>query len=94
MKTCESDPENWTDEDNLESRMYLSDRQVAERYGVSRGTPWRWVKTDAEFPSPIELTSGCTRWRLEDLVAWENSRTQRSSHEAADSISVTRSFRE
>lgn len=51
--------------------MYLSDRQVAKRYSVSRGTPWRWTKTSVGFPRPIELSPGCTRWKLEDLLAWE-----------------------
>lgn len=52
--------------------MYLSDRQVAARYGVSRGTPWRWAKSIPAFPQPIELTPGCTRWKLEELQHWEN----------------------
>jgi prophage regulatory protein len=51
--------------------MFLSDRQVAARYGVARATPWRWVKSDSTFPRPVELSPGCTRWKLEDLVAWE-----------------------
>ena len=56
--------------------MYLSDRKVANRYGVSRGTPWRWVKTDSMFPKPIELSSGCTRWRLQDLENWESMKLE------------------
>jgi len=51
--------------------MYLSDKQVADRYSVSRATIWRWVKADKHFPSPVELSSGCTRWRLADLQTWE-----------------------
>lgn len=50
---------------------YLSDAQVAARYGVHRSTPWRWAKTDASFPHPVTLTPGCTRWKLADLEAWE-----------------------
>ena len=55
--------------------MYLSDKQVAERYSVSRGTTWRWVKTDPTFPKPIELSPGCTRWRLDDLEEWEQAKS-------------------
>jgi prophage regulatory protein len=55
-------------------RTYLSDLEVARRYGVHRSTPWRWVKTDPAFPKPIVLSPGCTRWKLADLVAWEESR--------------------
>ena len=51
--------------------IYLSDTQVAARYGVHRSTPWRWAKTDRHFPKPINLTLGCTRWKLADLEAWE-----------------------
>jgi prophage regulatory protein len=50
---------------------FLSDRQVAERYGVSRQTPWGWLKKDTDFPKPVSLSPGCTRWRLTDLEAWE-----------------------
>ena len=57
--------------------MYLSDRQVAKRYSVSRGTPWRWAKKDKSFPKPVELTPGCTRWRLEELEIWERIKLER-----------------
>lgn len=50
---------------------FLSDRQVAERYSVSRQTPWGWLKKDTNFPKPVSLSPGCTRWRLTDLKAWE-----------------------
>ena len=54
--------------------MYVSDKQVAERYGVSRPTVWRWLKTDSTFPKPISLSPGCTRWRLDEIEAWEAAR--------------------
>lgn len=50
---------------------YLSDTQVAARYGVHRSTPWRWAKTDPFFPKPVSLSPGCTRWKLCQLEAWE-----------------------
>ena len=50
---------------------FLSDRQVAQRYSVSRQTPWGWLKKDTQFPKPVSLSPGCTRWRLSDLEAWE-----------------------
>lgn len=40
---------------------YLSDKQVAERFGVSRPTIWRWVKTEKAFPHPVSLSSGTSR---------------------------------
>ncbi len=52
---------------------YLSDKQTSARYEVSRATLWRWVR-DGQFPSPVKLSPGCTRWKLADLEAWETSR--------------------
>jgi prophage regulatory protein len=54
---------------------YLSDRQTAERFGVSRCTVWRWLR-EGGFPRPIKLSAGCTRWRLSDVERWENEKTQ------------------
>lgn len=53
---------------------YLSDTQVAARYSVHRSTPWRWLKADPNFPAPVTLSPGCTRWRASDLEAWEASK--------------------
>ncbi len=50
---------------------YLTDAQLAARFGVHRSTPWRWVQNDPSFPKPVSLSSGCTRWRLADIEAWE-----------------------
>jgi predicted DNA-binding transcriptional regulator AlpA len=50
--------------------VYLSDAEVALRLGVSRGTVWRWRKTEPDFPRPYKL-GGVTRWKLSDLQTWE-----------------------
>ena len=57
------DPEYW-----------LSDSQIAKRYGVARQTVWRWAATDPNFPKPIKLSPGCTRWRISLIEAWENGK--------------------
>lgn len=36
--------------------VYVTDAQVAARYGVHRATPWRWAKVDPSFPKPVNLT--------------------------------------
>ena len=54
--------------------MFVSDKAIAERYGVTRPTVWRWLKTDPTFPKPISLSPGCTRWRLDEIEAWEAAR--------------------
>ena len=56
---------------NTNQDKYLSDKDLAERYSVHRATPWRWVKS-GDMPKPVKL-GGATRWRLSDLVAWENT---------------------
>lgn len=51
--------------------MFLSDKQVAARYGVSRPTIWGWLRKDPTFPKPVPLSPGCTRWKLAEIEAWE-----------------------
>ena len=50
--------------------LYLSVDQVAERFGVSKDTIWRWKRQD-EFPRPVKLGGTTTRWRLADIKEWE-----------------------
>lgn len=52
--------------------MYLSDRQLADRFSVTRATVWRWHRIDPNFPRAISLSPGCTRWRLQEIEAWES----------------------
>ena len=49
---------------------YLNVTQVAERYGVSTDTVWRWSR-NGDMPKPFKLSSGATRWRLSDLIDHE-----------------------
>lgn len=55
---------------------YISDAQIAARFGVHRSTPWRWVKHDDQFPAPVKLSRGVTRWKLSDIEAWEKTRAR------------------
>jgi predicted DNA-binding transcriptional regulator AlpA len=52
---------------------YLTVRQVAARYDVGVATVWRWSALRSEFPKPVKLGPGCTRWCLSDLVAFEST---------------------
>ena len=52
---------------------HLSVKQVAERFGVSVATIWRWSR-DGVIPAPVRISTGCTRWRLNDLESWEEQR--------------------
>lgn len=57
----------------MNTETYLTDKQVANRYNTGRATPWRWCKV-SDFPKPVRLSDGCTRWRLSDLEKWEEQR--------------------
>lgn len=46
------------------SPIYIAVAQIAARYDVHPSTVWRWAKADPNFPQPVTLTPGCTRWRL------------------------------
>lgn len=51
---------------------WLSDKQVGDRYSVSRSSIHRWTADEEmNFPQPTAITPGCTRWKLADLEAWE-----------------------
>jgi len=52
---------------------YLTDKQLAARFGVGRATIWRWAK-ETDFPAPIKLGLAVTRWRLVDVEAWEDAK--------------------
>ena len=49
---------------NLEQ--YLSVKNVAQMLDVSRATIWR-LTASGQFPAPIKLSPGCTRWKLSDV---------------------------
>lgn len=53
--------------------LFLRDVDVAARFGVKRITIWHWVKNN-QFPPPVKLSRGCTRWRLDDIEKWERER--------------------
>lgn len=61
-----------------ETPLYLSDNQLAARFGISRNSIWRLVKT-GQLPAPIKLFKSTTRWRLSDIEAFEAARAAESS---------------
>lgn len=61
--------------DKERAELYLSDQQVAHRYGTHRTTVWRWVSV-SDFPAPVKLSPRCSRWPLSDLLAWEQKRSK------------------
>ncbi len=53
----------------MASDTYLSVRQVGARLSVSVASVWRWTRTE-DFPKPVRLSKGCTRWRSSDIDAF------------------------
>lgn len=60
-----------TGSDKMENEMWLSDKQLEARGLGSRRTIWRRAN-QGKFPAPIKLSEGMTRWRLSDVLAYEN----------------------
>lgn len=56
--------------EEVSNERYLRDTDVAQRYGVSRQTVWRWT-AKGTLPEPSKLSEGVTRWRMSDLAAHE-----------------------
>jgi prophage regulatory protein len=67
---------------------FLTDIQAGDRYGVSSATIRRWVRTIPSFPRPINLSPGCTRWRLEDLVSYETGLSAAATEPANEPASA------
>ena len=64
---------------------FLSIGEVAQRYGVSHATVWRWVKYDHHFPEPIKLSPGTSRWSDEQLFEFESRASMRQSRKKSRS---------
>ena len=42
-------------------------KQVADRLSVTPPTVWRHLRTNPDFPKPIKLSAGCTRWNADEI---------------------------
>lgn len=53
---------------------FLPVAKVAEYFGVSASTIWRWVRTPGgSFPQPVKLSAGCTRWRASEIASFASA---------------------
>jgi predicted DNA-binding transcriptional regulator AlpA len=62
------------------SKVYVSDKQLAERYSVTRKTIWEW-SAKGILPKPVRLSGddgNCTRWRF-DLIEQRDAEVERKS---------------
>ncbi|WP_394270644.1 helix-turn-helix transcriptional regulator [Qipengyuania sp.] len=53
--------------------------QVAEKLTISKASVWRYAARDPEFPKPIKLSPGCSRWRADEVDAWLETRERASA---------------
>lgn len=47
-------------------KVWLSDREVAARYGISRVSVWRWARNNF-LPAPKKIGPATTRWNILEL---------------------------
>lgn len=45
---------------------WMTDRDVAERYSISRISVWRWAR-EGIIPTPYKLGPNVTRWKSSEL---------------------------
>ncbi len=50
----------------MNSKIFLSDKDLSARYGVTRATIWRW-RAEGTLPEPVRVSSNTTRWRKSDI---------------------------
>ncbi len=50
---------------------YISVKALAERWSVHPATIWRQASSNPLFPQPVRLSGGITRWKLDEVEAWE-----------------------
>lgn len=68
---------------------FLTVDEVAQRYRVGKATVWRWVKNDPNFPEPIKLSAGTSRWSEEQLRTFERHAAKRSVSKAKGQAGVS-----
>lgn len=58
---------------------FLTDKEVALRYNVTRPTVWRWLRF-GRIPTPLKLSPRCTRWNEETLRRWEQGKEEEATN--------------
>ena len=57
----------------MNQQSFYSDKQLAERYGVTRQSIWRWVR-EGHMPKPMRIGLAATRWDFASIQKWEQSK--------------------
>jgi predicted DNA-binding transcriptional regulator AlpA len=53
------------------TQIWLSDKQMGERYNCSRKWVWDMCKRDPDFPRPVKFSNGTTRFNAEKAAAYD-----------------------
>ena len=65
-----------------EQKPYLTDVDLAARYGVTRVTIWRWRNSE-NLPQPLRLGPNTVRWSRESIERWEAEQAEQAGGAAA-----------
>lgn len=67
--------------------VYLRDIEVAARIGIAVPTVWRWSRT-GRLPEPIRFSAGCVRFRLSELLCFEEGRAGTANEVTAEAAAI------
>jgi prophage regulatory protein len=56
-----------------EGAIWISVKHAADLLDVSEATIWRWMKTLPNFPKASRLSPGCTRLKIDEVLAFPKS---------------------
>ena len=65
--------------DKLPDAALISIRALAAVLGKGVSTAWRDVRNDPDFPKPIRLSAGCTRFRVGDIRTYMANKVSASA---------------
>ena len=57
---------------NTTPTTWFSDKDLAERYGISRMSVWRWSRA-GHLPAPRKIGPNTTRWAAEEIEAHDRA---------------------
>ena len=58
---------------NLTTSQSARPKDAANVLGVGISTLWRWSKERHDFPKPRKLSSRCTVFDVQELLAWRDA---------------------
>ena len=59
-------------------KVWIKDVELGDRLGVTRAHVWSMARKDPEFPKPVKLSPGTTRFYLPDVEMMEQKKLAQS----------------